>query len=190
MAGRANTPDYVAFCTSCHTSTNITIPSTTLGRNLRSIDWSGSGEKHGELSMDGSVSTKAPYDFPPGGTNFVLSCLDCHEPHGSGNVMLIRRRANGSDLTGSILSLNNGDLGLLCLKFHIDDAGAPVLVPPVVGGANSWEFVHHRVVDAPYAKLNCINCHTSLLGGDTISCEDCHFHGSVLSTTSGNRVGF
>ncbi len=183
VAGRENTPDYVAFCTSCHTSTNI-IYSTTLSRNLRTIDWSSSGEKHGVLLMDGSVSTKAPYDFPPGGTNFVLSCLDCHEPHGSGNVMLLRRRANGSDLTGPILSLNNGDLGLLCLKCHNDDAAANG------GSANSWEYVHHLVADAPYVQITCIDCHSSPLGGDTISCEDCHFHGSVISTTSGNRDGF
>ncbi len=185
-AGRAATPDYVAFCTSCHTSTN-TIFSTTLNRNLETIDWSSSGDKHGQRLMDGSVSTKPPYDTPVSGTDFALSCLDCHEPHGSENVMLLRRRANGSDLSGSITSLDSTDWGLLCAKCHKDDAAAGI------GSDNSWEYVHHLVADAPYLQFLCTDCHITEAGGDPISCQECHFHDGTVTKADKDgavRVGF
>ncbi len=176
-AGRANTPDYVGFCTTCHTLTNA-IFSTTLNRNLETINWTSNGDKHGQRLMDGSVSTLPPFDTPSGGTNYVLSCLDCHEPHGSANVMLIRRRANGSDLSDVISSLDTIDWGLLCLKCHTDDEAANI------GNANQWEYVHHEVADAPYTKIRCITCHPRGGGGgnpNPIPCQSCHFHGGVAT---------
>ncbi len=188
-ASRASTPDYVAFCTSCHTPTN-TIYSTSLNRDLKTIDWSSTGDKHGLRVMDGSVSTKPPYDTPSSGTNFVLSCLDCHEPHGSENVMLLRRRVNGANLSSAITSLDGNGWGLLCLNCHIDDDANGS------GGANEWEYVHHRATDAPYVQKQCGACHGG--GGGPggpgpIPCMNCHYHGGVANRADSNgdfRIAF
>lgn len=178
--GRANTPDYVAFCTSCHTTTN-TIASSTLARDLKTIDWSNTGDKHGLRPMDGSVSTMPPFDTPSSGTDFVLSCLDCHEAHGSENVMLLRRRANGSDLSAAITSLDTSDWGLLCLKCHKDDAAAGI------GNPNDWEYIHHKVSDAPYTQKRCGSCHPGG-PGRPIACQSCHYHGGVATKADKNGV--
>ena len=184
--GRANTPDYVAFCSSCHNSTN-SIYSTTLSRNLLTINWESTGDKHGLRLMDGSVSTKAPYDPNSSSTDFVLSCLDCHEAHGSANVMLIRRRANGSDLAGTISSFTTTNWGLICLKCHKDDSAAGI------GHYNEWEYVHHLVSDAPYSQgpgAKCNTCHTPG-GGFAINCEECHTHNGTptKADTQGSNIG-
>ncbi len=183
-AGRASTPDYVAFCVTCHTTTD-TIFSTSLNRNLSTIDWGNTGDKHGLRLMDGTVSTKEPYDPSSGGTDFVLSCLDCHEAHGSGSVMLMRRRANGSDLTGTIDTFETKDWGLICLKCHIDDDEAGI------GNANYWEYVHHQVSDAPYYKDGpCTGCHTRG-AGFPIDCQECHTHSGTptKADTQGSGIG-
>ncbi|MBU1138730.1 MAG: cytochrome c3 family protein [Proteobacteria bacterium] len=184
--GRANTPDYVDFCITCHTTTN-TIFSTSLNRNLTPINWSDNGDKHGLRPMDGSVSTKAPYDPNSSGTDFVLSCLDCHEAHGSKNVMLMRRRANGSDLTDTIATFETKNWGLICLKCHKDDAAAGI------GPSNDWEYVHHRVSDAPYYQGGpCVTCHTSGRGFP-INCQECHTHSGIMiikDTQNNLRIGF
>lgn len=184
--GRRATPDYVGFCTTCHTTAEV-IFSTTLNRNIRTIDWGGGGDKHGLRLMDGSVSTLPPYDFPPSGTNLVLSCLDCHEPHGSQNIMLIRRRVNGEDINGAITFVESTDLGKLCAKCHKDDQAAGH------GGESKWEYVHHLVPDAPYTQSLCSSCHSSSLGGEPIPCYDCHYHGSTATKPDGSgnfRKGF
>lgn len=184
-AARASTPDYVAFCTTCHTPT-ATIYSTTLLRNLKPINWGSGGDKHGLVAMDGSVSTKPPFNSPSSGTDFVLSCLNCHEPHGSENVMLLRRRANGSDLSAAITSLDTTDWGLLCLKCHKDDKAFGTS-----STANTWEYVHHKVADAPYTQFQCIRCHDPMI--PPINCQSCHYHGGLATEadkSSVYRLGF
>lgn len=89
------TPDYVTFCTDCHNpnntinSTNPRLPDTP--RTLRSINWGAGGDKHG--SADGlPESLRAPYSDS---LEYTLSCLDCHEPHGStDNPFLLRTEVN------------------------------------------------------------------------------------------------
>lgn len=192
ISGRANTPDYVAFCSTCHNN-STTIFSTTLSRDLIPINWNNNGDKHGLRPMDGSVSTLPPYDIPASGTDFVLSCLDCHEAHGSENVMLLRRRANGSDLTAAITSLDTIDWGLLCLKCHEDDVAAGISLAT----SNKWEYVHHLVSDAPYAQIQCNKCHISTTGGGggppAIPCQQCHSHSGIVTKTDQDgvlRIGF
>ena len=101
-----NTPDYVGFCTSCHNQNN-TIWSTTLNRELKKINWGNIGpkqNKHGALSRDGTDLFREPYLTAAAlKNNFVLSCLDCHESHGSENTMLLRRRINGENLEGTLI---------------------------------------------------------------------------------------
>ena len=158
----STTPDYIEFCTDCHNTIN------TLGVSI--IDWSSAGDKHGEKSRDGGIDIEEPY-YAANATNsnFVLSCLDCHEPHGAPNIMLIRRRVNGGNLFAAVSSSSN-TLGYLCTRCHKDDADAGT------GPFNEWEFVHHDSDDAPYpSPRHCGTCHG---GGGTppIDCDNCHFH--------------
>ncbi|MEW6326572.1 MAG: cytochrome c3 family protein [Thermodesulfobacteriota bacterium] len=118
------TPDYVTFCLDCHISD--TIQSTTLARTVgrmtvRKIDWANS--VHGQIgrdidhSMGGYQSTlELPYteDASP---NYVLSCTDCHEPHGSPNYgYLIRKEVNGG--ITYVRENIKADWDTLCSKCH------------------------------------------------------------------------
>lgn len=88
---KSRTVDFVALCTDCH-NTTYTITSTKLG-TLKKIDWS--YDQHGsayQVCCDWG-DKKAPYSEA---TNYVLSCLDCHEPHGSPNEYLLREEVNGT----------------------------------------------------------------------------------------------
>lgn len=180
----SKTPDYVGFCTDCHNTTNTDIFSTKKGDYLLTIDWSGSGEKHGGLPREvvpqNPLDVREPYNTAQGGnTNFTLSCLDCHEPHGSSSIMLIRRRVNGENLEGDITTTNN--MSNLCKRCHTDDQQA-------VGGASGqWRHIHHDADDAPYPgpPNACARCHkapeyaTPVPGSKPrIHCGLCHHHGS------------
>ncbi|MCB2181825.1 MAG: hypothetical protein KQH63_07360 [Desulfobulbaceae bacterium] len=115
--------DYNAFCLDCHqyevpvstpgvTSMN---PNTTNGY-LTAIDWGSSGDMHGERARlfgvggnaTGCIGTIiAPYNTAPVQNNYVLSCLDCHDPHGSilttGNrpsTYLLRKEVNNNKVDG------------------------------------------------------------------------------------------
>jgi len=172
--GRANTPDYVALCTECH-NTIDTVFSTTLAANIKPIDWSGTGDKHGLRVMDGGLDIISPYNA---GGGYVLSCSDCHEPHGSSNVMLVRTRVNGVNLEGPITRFDstvndsNIEWSYLCKRCHTDDNAA-------IGGANdAWEHVHHLAADAPYTQMGCGSCHSGP-GQQPLNCDRCHYHGAI-----------
>lgn len=108
-------PDYVSLCTDCHNSTHV-IYSTRLGRDLYRINWGAIGDFHGtrprndgpgdrsgadewgDLSVPYKVGSAYQY------TNYVLSCTDCHEPHGSPNEFLLRKTVNGTSV-----NIINGD---------------------------------------------------------------------------------
>jgi len=100
----SNLADYVSLCTDCHNSTNL-ISSTRLGRYLYRIGWSASGDFHGgrqRIDNGGDFSGTGEYGdlsepYKSGGMpNYVLSCTDCHEPHGSPNEFLLRPTVNGN----------------------------------------------------------------------------------------------
>ncbi len=150
------TPDYIEFCTSCHNSTN-TIYSTTLGRNLKYIDWD--NEKHGRLDADGYISVDSPYTAGSGNLGYVLSCLDCHEPHGSPNAFLLRKDVNGGTLAGNVTATEN--YFHLCARCH----------------DNNNETIHHFSSDRAYVRRMCGSCHSSY----PIRCSNCHFHGSWVN---------
>ena len=186
----SNLTDFNTFCTDCH-NTTYTIYSTSLGRNLRQIDWD--VEKHGKGDADGAldemrdpytVTTDPLFGFYP---NRVLSCLDCHEPHGSPNAYLLRDELNGELLDDAVTSFDTGiclpkpespgnkDIGWLCGKCHKDDSNYGY-------GANEWKFLHHYpnyTSDAPYKRTRCYRCHVSPSPGDEpVACGCCHYHGS------------
>ncbi len=118
-------PDYNAFCLDCHreqvpTTQSVSRNPETPAGFLTAINWSGAGDIHGAraryFQVDGSDSPVfrtnpdlppgsiiAPYDQIPVQGNYVLSCLDCHEPHGSyfTSSYLLRRVVNGGVVGGS-----------------------------------------------------------------------------------------
>ncbi|BAT71037.1 cytochrome c family protein [Thermosulfidibacter takaii ABI70S6] len=160
-------PDYVTFCQDCHYQFSSYAPSG-LNKTPRDVDWTSAGDKHGGSDMDGGVDILSPYSSSGG---YVLSCTDCHEPHGSPSIYLIRRRVNGGDLAGTV---GDGakDLGYLCQRCHEDDATAG----QGTNSTNSWQYAHHLSSDAPYqggCYTQCGSCH----GGQPINCLNCHFHG-------------
>ncbi|MCK4621562.1 MAG: hypothetical protein KAT62_05025 [Desulfuromonadales bacterium] len=179
----AKTPDYNEFCTDCHNSTN-TIYSTTLGRNLRTIDWD--NEKHGKGNADSYITVDGPFTPASGSLGYVLACTDCHEPHGSPNAFLIRKEVNGGVVGGSITSFSDIDWHHLCDRCHQDDKEL----------YSSCQEDHHYLAhhsatyggDLPYSLGQCKNCHTGDKGSssctssfDKIVCTNCHFHGSWVN---------
>ncbi len=153
----SKTPDYSEFCTDCHNPTS-TIYSTTLGRDLRQIDWD--NEKHGKGDADGYLSVDAPFIAGTGSMGYVLSCLDCHEPHGSPNPFLIRPSVNGALLAGVPSASTGLGWDYLCDRCHDDD--------------NST--IHHSSIDRAYTKRMCSSCHNGVS-----NCLNCHFHGSWVN---------
>ena len=182
----SNTPDYFTFCTTCH-SPDANIASTTLLGNVKKINWGVTGvgqDKHGELTRDGSDHFREPYATEATvNSNFLLSCLDCHEAHGSENIMLLRTRINGEDQEDVIFSTDA--LSQNCKRCHQDDLAAAA----GTGQADRWEFVHHGAADAPYAQSMCSNCHGAGGGNAPIACGNCHGHGMDDSWLGANASG-
>lgn len=163
-----NLADINTFCLDCHqyevpsSSTVSWNPATSVGK-LTAINWL--TEKHGVYNNSteaGNVTnTRAPY-----GTNHVLSCLDCHEGHGSRNDFLLRPEVNGVALLGTIVGgvrppLAGGelyrDISYLCTNCHLTDNVEPSTV---------------------------VNMHANSGTGSPIPvfldpCESCHYHGSI-----------
>jgi hypothetical protein len=184
----SNLTDYVTFCTDCHNTSNI-IYSTTLGRNLRTIDWN--TEKHGKGGADGAVSLNSPYSSTL--DNKVLSCLDCHEPHGAPNVTLIRKEVNGGTLGGTVTTIaqtdcsfpydTNKEIAYLCDRCHKDDYEFTTDCYE-----NCYYIIHHSSAsgDPFYTGGMCGSCHSGSGSGCTSSrstqnCNCCHFHGSTYT---------
>ena len=83
--------DSVTFCLDCH---QYQITGT--ARTVKAIDWNS--------DIHGAAPPQTECDYgdknPPytEGVNYVLSCLDCHEPHGSRNEFLLRQEVNGKQI--------------------------------------------------------------------------------------------
>jgi predicted CXXCH cytochrome family protein len=220
----SNLTDYVTLCTDCHNNSN-SISSTTLGRNLKTIDWN--VEKHGKGISDGTnwacsniTGFLSPYPTAcsqtctlPGcyittGTcsatcpsvrpslgccfssadcsspNKVLTCTDCHEPHGAPNAVLLRKEVNGGVLSGQIITistLNNRELGYICARCHKEDTP----------GSNTWANVHHNEYPAYGCGGSGVMCH-GIVPNDFLgnTCSYCHYHGSVVTDAHGSKRTF
>lgn len=174
-----NTVNYVALCTDCHDGTNVVF-STTLGRDLRAINWATA--RHG----GGTATSKAgemrpPYSDALVGT-YVLNCTDCHEPHGSHNRYLLREEVNGqapvaiTTLTSTVPGPDarcNKEWVALCGNCHagLNADGVhshPRFLPPEVSGCTS-------------------GCHNMSSACVYTPCGDCHAHGQ--RTALGVDVG-
>ena len=153
----SNLTDYVTFCTDCHNSTN-TIYSNVLDRNLKTIDWN--TEKHGGgAAGDGAYGdVLSPYQDTQCGT-YILSCTDCHEPHGSPNIFLTRQKVNNGSVSVTTGSANGGkEWENLCKRCH--------------------DELSHLPDDGPHdSSLGCTTCHPGAGGGNYVPCTNCHYHG-------------
>ncbi|MBW2645961.1 MAG: hypothetical protein JRE23_07270 [Deltaproteobacteria bacterium] len=175
------TPDYNTFCQDCHS-----YDMSAYGLSNTPIDWETTGDKHGKRDADVHIDMDLPYLAGTGSLGYVLSCTDCHEPHGSPNTFLIRREVNGTALGGTITT-NTLDWKYICTQCHMDDADADDagLYPT---GAMKWEdpavgqfqYIHHvgGSPDAPYSLSMCKDCHIGSMDRDPIPCANCHNHGS------------
>ena len=158
----SNLTDFNTFCTDCHNTTN-TISSATLGTLLK-INWTGvaadginpdiHGQKQGRLSLPDKGALLAPYN-EGSGSDITLSCLDCHEPHGSNNAYFLRRQVNGVVIAQQIEDDNsNGGVAAFCQACH-DILETGTGSPCNVGTHSSVDF----------SNANCLGCHTH--GGTT-----------------------
>ena len=200
----SNLTDFNTFCTDCHNTTD-TIYSTRLGRDLRQIDWD--NEIHGKGDADGSVCGDNPYPSGDQGLGKVLSCLDCHEPHGSSNETLIRKEVNSGTLSVNSITQNGCPtpsaytkvMANLCNRCHKDD----YQLYPGECPSNGWYKIHHDTdgsptcnSDYPYTRSMGCTCHyRAPMGGwgcdaplgtgrgelTPITCTCCHYHGSIVT---------
>jgi cytochrome c553 len=150
-------PNYVGLCTDCHNS-GTTINSTRLSRNLYKITWGPGGDFHGgrpRKDNGGDASGIGEYGdvldpYKSGGLpNYVLSCTDCHEPHGSPNEFLLRKSVNGTSV--GIIS-GNGLWYNWCQACHaINPPFTPTQhLPPVDPTLNCFSAeACHRHCDYP-----------------------------------------
>jgi hypothetical protein len=119
----SNMPDYVSFCLDCHQYQQY---DPIRGQNVKKIVWDSSGDRHGAYpsntcnqgaSFEGTL--RPPYDDTANST-YVLSCTDCHEPHGAKRKLhLIRRYINGelvAEDTGTCDEL--ADWSAVCQRCH------------------------------------------------------------------------
>ena len=121
----SDVPDYVTFCLDCHEDEQYDPDN---DRSVKAIDWS--SERHGlyhandpdcEPSYEGTVLP--PYVETPM-SNYVLSCLDCHEPHGARKRKhLIRRMINGGEVANESGNAQ-ADWTEICEKCHVVTHGA------------------------------------------------------------------
>ncbi|MBW1743663.1 MAG: hypothetical protein JRJ47_09580 [Deltaproteobacteria bacterium] len=102
----SNLPDFVNFCYgNCH-ERSINVSKTDHDRALFAINWESDGDQHGKRYTPSHVheawtqcgGLEAPYSADGNGNgDYVLSCTDCHEPHGSPNEWVLRTSVNGKD---------------------------------------------------------------------------------------------
>jgi hypothetical protein len=173
VADATKLTDYVTLCTDCHNNSN-TITSTPLGRNLHYINnkqftFNWNNEKHGGgTANDACADIFDPYFTDGNCGNYVLSCTDCHEPHGSPNIFLIRKVVNGGVVTVDT-GTGNGPEGkankewvYLCQNCHD-------------GLLSDGYHVHPQTLPGAGGCASAA-CHYDV--DDFRPCGECHFHGN------------
>ena len=189
--------DIIPFCLECHYivqggSAAITWNSDTTADDIhgnRNITNAGSLKDLGGINVG---------DITEVDGNYTISCIVCHEPHGTSNVVLIRNEINGAALAGTITTIvspdspygapdgstRNTEFIYICNRCH------------TAGTKTELCAIHHTTDNPPYSLKSCTSCHYSRSGGSTcsatvtqISCTNCHFHGSDDSWAGGNQTG-
>nr|WP_320050961.1 cytochrome c3 family protein [uncultured Desulfuromonas sp.] len=213
----ADTPDYNQFCLYCHASSVLISNDDRpyyhggVAGQLLAIKWlenggdgiqtgvySVPGDKHGYNTATGYAAVDSPFNIygtsnTPG--DIILSCMNCHEAHGSENDYMHRRWINDLAL-GVVVSGVTNERGAHCVPCHTEDTASSTGSQP--GG---WKETHHGggfSNDNPYTANKdrsayftdpngdgkyCEYCHgaSSNASADfAIPCEDCHYHGSYV----------
>lgn len=140
-ADGSNLPNFVNFCTNnCHGRTDVY--STERTATLTQIDWTVDGDQHGRNHDDGGMGyTVAPYG--DGGKNYVLSCTDCHEPHGAENEWLLRTCVNGKDNI-SVPASGKGKWWDFCTACHVLTNGTDMYHKPEPTSPNGCPDCHYH----------------------------------------------
>jgi hypothetical protein len=85
--------------------------------------------------------TVEPYG--DGGNNYVLSCTDCHEPHGSENEWLLRTCVNGKDNI-SVPASGKGKWWDFCTACHVLTGGTDMYHKPEPTSPNGCPDCHYH----------------------------------------------
>ncbi len=162
----SNLVDYVSLCTDCHNSTNL-ISSTRLGRYLYRIGWSAGGDFHGgrqRIDNGGDFSGTGEYGdllepYKSGGMpNYILSCTDCHEPHGSPNEFLLRTTLNGNAVNAAHAptGIGSGQWFYWCQACHFFNfVPPPSHIAPIDPSTNCFQAGScHRHCDVSNCSSN------------------------------------
>jgi hypothetical protein len=202
----SNLTDFVSFCTDCHnasdtinTDHSLFNPSTgAMGRyTLFKINWP--GEHHGGYattnycSLSGVSLLASPYDGLTDCGKHVLSCTDCHEPHGSPNNYLVRPRVNNGFNDCNPSKTTCASNGSSVAVTYYGDAVGPdgkdnkewvYLCGKCHTNLNSGDMhTHRKELDGNPFTQDCFNCHPG--GGDYINCGVCHYHGNKYTSIYG-----
>jgi hypothetical protein len=136
--------DSVSFCLDCHDPQTGNPPTGTTR-----IDWD--FDQHGKSDNEGKCdwgNVKEPYS--KGGVNedfnYVLSCLDCHEPHGSPNEYLLRQEVNGVQIPNIISSTHR--YYYFCLACHTVKTGMGGHMPNPSDTLDCWGCHRHGQVQS------------------------------------------
>jgi len=166
----SNLPNFAQFCYTCHVVgisdeyTDANIPPREIAGDdygLWAVKWMGSDgstDQHGaywDAGTSGEGDVKAPYTS---GYNHGLSCLDCHEPHGSPNPFLLRTCVNGKDGITVSIAAGESDWGHLAL-YDFCTACHEVYTSNTNPAAN---FYHSFFTTEQAPTLNCTHnggCH-------------------------------
>jgi len=145
----SRTVDYVTFCLDCH---QYAINGT--ARDTIAINWGLNGDIHGGAAPQTCCDKgdkKAPYTD---GINYVLSCLDCHEPHGSPNESLLRQEVNGAHVP----NFDTHFYYNLCISCHTNLNTKHIgFIPVPTSGTDCWGCHRHGVYNYP-EPLGCETC--------------------------------
>lgn len=149
ISDATRTVDYVTFCLDCH---QYAINGT--AHTVAAINWGGNGDIHGAAPPQTCCDKgdkKAPYTD---GINYVLSCLDCHEPHGSPNEFLLRQEVNGAQVPNFDMHFYYN----LCISCHTNLNTKHIgFIPVPTAGTDCWGCHRHGVDNYP-KPLGCESC--------------------------------
>jgi hypothetical protein len=146
----SNLPDYATFCLDCHQYEQY---DPERDETVKAIDWSDTGDRHGGYPANTcdagdfyeggpfESALRPPYDtYEPNQSNFVMSCLDCHEPHGTKKKLhLIRRMINGENVVADNDTCDEPtDWANICARCHYLTHPAPDCTGCHYHGIQCW----------------------------------------------------
>jgi len=165
--GTTKTVDYGPFCNKCHDNAP---PAGVLMGSTRNISSTYTGDYHGGAAgTDDSGSTlKAPYTRG----NLSMSCVDCHNVHGSQNAYHLREDVNGKaglsvpsmDITGPTDTSKNASILTYCQSCH----------------AGTLDNFHMAKCLSCHRDPGTHDCSPPTAADFSRACTYCHFHGGTM----------